>query len=40
MNEIPNIYSQELVLNRTSESDVRVSYLDINISINQEKKVR
>ena len=33
MNETPNIYSQELVLNRTSESDVHVSYLDINISI-------
>ena len=33
INEIPNIYPQELVLNRTSESDVHVSYLDINISI-------
>ena len=33
MNEIPNIYPQELVLNRTSESDVHVAYLDINISI-------
>ena len=34
VNEIPNTYPQELVLNRTSESDVHVSYLDINISIN------
>ena len=33
INEIPNIYPLELVLNRTSESDVHVSYLDINISI-------
>ena len=33
MNEIPNIHPQELVLNRTSESDVHVSYLDSNISI-------
>ena len=35
MNEIPNIYPQALVLNRTTESDVHVSYLDINISIKQ-----
>ena len=35
VNKIPNIYPQELVLNRTSDSDVHVSYLDINISINQ-----
>ena len=35
VNEILNIYPQELVLNRTSESDVQVSYLDINISISQ-----
>ena len=35
INEIPNIYPLELVLNRTSESDVHVSYLDINISIKQ-----
>ena len=42
VNKTPNIYPQELVLNRTSESDVHVSYLDINasyldtnISINQ-----
>ena len=35
MNKIPNIYPQELVLNKTSESDVHVSYLDINISICQ-----
>ena len=33
INEIPNIYPHELVLNRTSESDMHVSYLDINISI-------
>ena len=33
INEIPNIHPRELVLNRTSESDVHVSYLDINISI-------
>ena len=33
MNEIPNIYPLELVLNRTSESEIHVSYLDINISI-------
>ena len=33
INEIPNIYPQELVLNRTTESDVHVAYLDINISI-------
>ena len=35
VNKIPNIYPQELVLNGTSDSDVFVSYLDINISINQ-----
>ena len=35
MNKIPNIYPQELVLNKTSESDEDVSYLDINISICQ-----
>ena len=35
MNEIPNIYPQALVLNRTTVSDVHVSYLDINISIKQ-----
>ena len=33
VNEISNIYPQELVIYRTSESDVHVSYLDINISI-------
>ena len=33
VNKIPNIYPQELVLNRTSDSDVHVSYLDINISL-------
>ena len=34
INEIPkDINPQELVLNRTSESDMHVSYLDINISI-------
>ena len=39
VSEIPNIYHpQELVLNRTSESDVHVSYLDINISISQKLK--
>ena len=36
VNEISNIYPQELVLNRTSESDVHVSYLYINISISHE----
>ena len=30
-NETLNIYPQELVLNRTSESDVCVSYLDIKL---------
>ena len=35
VNEISNIYPQELVLNRTSESDVHVSYLDIIIFISQ-----
>ena len=35
MNEISNIYPQEFLLNRTSESDVHVSYLDINIFISQ-----
>ena len=39
MNEILNIYPQELVLNRTSESDVHVLYLEINISISQKKKL-
>ena len=37
VNEILNVYPQELVLNRTSESDMHVSYLDINISISQKK---
>ena len=36
VNEISNIYPQELVLNRTSESDVHVSYLDIIIFISQK----
>ena len=31
--EIPNIYPSELTLNRTSESDTKLSYLDISISI-------
>ena len=31
--EILNIYPHKLALNRTSESNVHVSYLDINISI-------
>ena len=31
--EIPNIYPPELTLNRTSESDTKLSYLDISISI-------
>ena len=30
--EIPNIYSPELTLKRTSESDTKLSYLDISIS--------
>ena len=36
VNEISNIYPQEFVLNRTSECDVHVSYLDTNISISQK----
>ena len=31
--EIPNIYPPELTLKRTSESDTKLSYLDISISI-------
>ena len=31
--EIPNIYPSELTLKRTSESDTKLSYLDISISI-------
>ena len=37
VNEIPNIYLQELALNRTSESDVHVSYLDIKIPLIRKK---
>ena len=32
--EITNIYPSELTLKRTSESDTKLSYLDISISIN------
>ena len=31
--DIPNIYPPELTLERTSESDTNLSYLDISISI-------
>ena len=31
--EIPTIYPSELTLKRTSESDTKLSYLDISISI-------
>ena len=37
--EIPNIYPPELALNRTSESDTKLSYLDISISICSSKYV-
>ena len=37
--EIPNIYSPELTLKRTSESDTNLSYLDISISICSSKYV-
>ena len=32
--EIPNIYPPELTLKRTSESDTKLSYLDISIRVN------
>ena len=35
MNEIPNIYPQELVLNRTSESDVHVSFFKLMCMIKE-----
>ena len=37
--EIPNIYPSELTLKRTSESDTKLSYLDISISICSSKYV-
>ena len=37
--EIPNIYPPELTLKRTSESDTKLSYLDISISICSSKCV-
>ena len=37
--EIPNIYLPELTLKRTSESDTKLSYLDISISICSSKYV-
>ena len=37
--EIPNIYPPELTLKRTSESDTKLSYLDISISICSSKYV-
>ena len=37
--EIPNIYPPELTLKRTSESDTKLSYLDISISICSGKYV-
>ena len=37
--EIPNIYPPELTLKRTSESDTKLSYLDISISIRSSKYV-
>ena len=35
--DIPNIYPSELTLKRTSESDTKLSYLDISISICSSK---
>ena len=37
--ELPNIYPPELTLKRTSESDTKLSYLDISISICSSKYV-
>ena len=37
--EIPNTYPLELTLKRTSESDTKLSYLDISISICSSKYV-
>ena len=37
--EIPNIYPSELTLKKTSESDTKLSYLDISISICSSKYV-
>ena len=37
--EIPNIYSPELTLKGTSESDTKLAYLDISISICSSKYV-
>ena len=37
--EIPNFYPPELTLKRTSESDTKLCYLDISISIRSSKYV-
>ena len=37
--EIPNIYPPELTLKRTSESDTKLSYLDISISMCSSKYI-
>ena len=37
--EIPNVYPSELTLKKTSESDNKLSYLDISISICNSKYV-
>ena len=37
--EIPNIYPSELTLKRISESDTKLAYLDISISICSSKYV-
>ena len=39
LDEIPNIYPRELVLKKTTESAVEVSYLDVKIGIEEERFV-